>query len=175
MWPPIPGVTLFAFVTIAIAFHRTVDFIFRSNARSPGKSGSSLGKIVLTKGVFVLKGSLAPLDCAKEMRVSSKNPALLFPCSSRVSSIASNHSWVSSGSMSFLLFSKILQSFLFCLFPCSVLRKIYSRFVTVYYNELKNFKRLVSNGFIYLQKNRDKLFFIRQLFFSNPPCVFSKT
>ena len=155
MWPPIPGVTLFAFVTIAIAFHRTVDFIFRSNARSPGKSGSSPDKIVLTKGVFVLKGSLAPLDCAKEMSVSSKNPALLFPCSSRASSIASNHSWVSSGSMSFLLFGKILQSFLFCLFPWSVLRKIYSRFVTVYYNELKNFKRLASNGFIYFtQKQR---------------------
>jgi hypothetical protein len=160
MWPPIPGVSLFAFVTIAIAFHRTVDFIFRSIARSPGKSGSSPGKIVLTKGVFVLKSSLAPLDCTKEMSVSSKNPALLFPSSSRASSIASNHSWVSSGSISFLLFIKILRPFLSCFFPWLVLRKIYSRFITVCYNELKNFKKLVSNGFIcFTQKQIKNLFY----------------
>ena len=86
---------LIIFVTIAIAFHLTVDFIFRSILRSPGKSGSSLGKIVFTNGVFVLKGSLAPLDWANAMSASSKKPALLFPCSSKASSIDSNHSCVS--------------------------------------------------------------------------------
>ena len=37
--PPIPGFSLFAFATIAIAFHRTIVLIFLSISLSPGYSG----------------------------------------------------------------------------------------------------------------------------------------
>ena len=39
MCPPIPGFSLFAFATIAIAFHLTIVFIFLSISLSPGYSG----------------------------------------------------------------------------------------------------------------------------------------
>ena len=62
MCPPIPGVSLLAAVTIAMAFHLTIDLILRSISRSPGYFGCFPGNIVFTNGVLALKGKRAPFD-----------------------------------------------------------------------------------------------------------------
>ena len=72
MCPPIPAFSLFAFTTIAIAFHRTIDLICFSSALFPGYSGCCPGKIVFKKGVFVLKGRRAPFLCENEISVSNR-------------------------------------------------------------------------------------------------------
>jgi hypothetical protein len=47
MWPPIPSSILFAFTTIASAFHRTRLLMRRSISRLPGNGGCSDGWMVL--------------------------------------------------------------------------------------------------------------------------------
>ena len=57
MWPPSSELSLFALSTVATAFHRFSERMRCSIARSPGCGGCLSTAIVLTYGVFAVKGT----------------------------------------------------------------------------------------------------------------------
>jgi hypothetical protein len=57
MWPPMPSLSLLARTTIDSAFQRTRLLMRRSSTWLPGNAGCCDGGMLLTYGVFAVKGS----------------------------------------------------------------------------------------------------------------------
>ncbi len=64
MWPPMPGSSRFARVTIAMAFQRSRLLMRRSSERLPGNTGCCDRAMVLMYGVLAVKGMLTPFSWA---------------------------------------------------------------------------------------------------------------
>src|ERR1700680_149745 len=95
-----PPLRLFALVTIAAAFQRTMRRMRRSISSSPGNQGSSSGGMVLMYGVDTSAGTPTCRLRARSASLPMTNRARDTPSVATSVSSDSNHSAVSLGSLS---------------------------------------------------------------------------